>query len=120
MEPLAGDFRLREEWRAIKLQNKMQLSAYIQDRLGIAIDPESMFDVLVKRLHEYKRQHLQILHILTLFKRIQHDPDTEIVPRSFHLRRKSRARLPHGQAYHQAYPLRRRSHQCRPAGPRHG
>jgi len=83
LEPLAGDLELHREWRAIKLQNKMRLSAYIQDRLGIAVEPESMFDVLVKRLHEYKRQHLQILHILTLFKRIQHDPDAEIVPRVF-------------------------------------
>ena len=53
------------------------------DRLGIAIDPESMFDVLVKRLHEYKRQHLQVLHILTLYKRMQRDPQLEMVPRTF-------------------------------------
>jgi starch phosphorylase len=49
----------------------------------MATDPASMFDVLVKRLHEYKRQHLQILHILTLWKRIQHDPGAEVVPRTF-------------------------------------
>ena len=61
----------------------MNLSIYIQDRLGITIDPESIFDVLVKRLHEYKRQHLQVLHILTLYKRIQRDPDTEVMPRTF-------------------------------------
>ncbi len=83
LEPLAGDPGLRAEWRAIKHQNKMRLAAYIQDRLGIAVDPQSIFDVLVKRLHEYKRQHLQILHILTLFKRIQRDPDAEVVPRVF-------------------------------------
>ena len=83
LEPMAGDFSLHEEWREIKRQNKMRLAAYIQDRLGIAVDPQSIFDVLVKRLHEYKRQHLQILHILTLFKRIQRDPDAEVVPRVF-------------------------------------
>jgi starch phosphorylase len=83
LEPLAGDPAFRGEWRTIKHQNKVRLSAYIRDRLGIAVDPESMFDVLVKRLHEYKRQHLQILHILTLFKRIQRDPDAEVVPRVF-------------------------------------
>jgi starch phosphorylase len=83
LEPIADDPELREEWRAIKLQNKADLANYIQERLGITADPRSMFDVLVKRLHEYKRQHLQILHILTLYKRIQRDPDVEIVPRTF-------------------------------------
>ena len=83
LEPLADDPEFRAEWRAIKHQNKMRLSVYIQDRLGIAVDPESIFDVLVKRLHEYKRQHLQILHILTLYKRIQRDPDAEVMPRTF-------------------------------------
>jgi starch phosphorylase len=83
LEPMAGDFSLHEEWRAIKHHNKIRLAAYIQERLGIAVDPQAIFDVLVKRLHEYKRQHLQILHILTLFKRIQHDPDAEMVPRVF-------------------------------------
>ena len=83
LEPLAADREFHDEWRAIKLQNKARLSNYIQDRLSIAADPESMFDVLVKRLHEYKRQHLQILHILTLLKRIQHDPGAEVVPRTF-------------------------------------
>ncbi len=83
LEPLADDPDLQEEWRAIKRHNKLQLSAYIHDRLGLPTDPESIFDVLVKRLHEYKRQHLQILHILTLYKRIQRAPDIDIVPRTF-------------------------------------
>ena len=83
LEPLADDRELHQEWRTIKRNNKLQLSAYIHDRLGLITDPESIFDVLVKRLHEYKRQHLQILHILTLYKRIQRNPDIEIVPRTF-------------------------------------
>jgi len=83
LEPMVEDAELRTEWRAIRQHNKLQLAAYIHERLGIAIDPESMFDVLVKRLHEYKRQHLQILHILTLYKRIQHDPECVVVPRTF-------------------------------------
>jgi starch phosphorylase len=83
LEPLVDDQEFREEWSAIKHHNKLRLSSYIQDRLGIETDPESIFDVLVKRLHEYKRQHLQVLHILTLLKRIQHNPDLEVVPRTF-------------------------------------
>ncbi|HEY1498266.1 MAG TPA: glycogen/starch/alpha-glucan phosphorylase [Acidobacteriaceae bacterium] len=83
LEPMIDDPELRSEWRAIRQHNKLQLAAYIHERLGIAIDPESMFDVLVKRLHEYKRQHLQILHILTLYKRMQRDPEANVVPRTF-------------------------------------
>ena len=69
LEPMIADAEFCQEWRAIKRHNKVQLSAYIQDKLGLAVDPDSIFDVLVKRLHEYKRQHLQVLHILTLLKR---------------------------------------------------
>jgi starch phosphorylase len=83
LEPLVDDQEFRAEWRAIKRQNKLQLSTYIHDKLGITTDPESIFDVLVKRLHEYKRQHLLILYILTLYKRIQRDPDMEVTPRTF-------------------------------------
>jgi glycogen phosphorylase len=83
LEPLVEDEEFSLEWRAIKRDNKTQLSAYIYDRLGILTDPDSIFDVLVKRLHEYKRQHLQVLHILTLLKRIQRDPNAEITPRTF-------------------------------------
>jgi starch phosphorylase len=83
LEPLVDDQEFREEWSGIKHDNKQRLSKYISDRLAIQTDPESMFDVLAKRLHEYKRQHLQVLHILTLYKRIQRDPEAEIVPRTF-------------------------------------
>jgi starch phosphorylase len=83
LEPLVDDLEFRAEWRAIKRENKMQLASYIHDKLGIATDPESIFDVLVKRLHEYKRQHLLILYILTLYKRIQRDPDIDVTPRTF-------------------------------------
>jgi starch phosphorylase len=83
LEPLAEDAEFRREWRAIRRQNKLQLAAYMHERLGITTDPDSIFDVLVKRLHEYKRQHLQVLHILTLLKRLQREPDAELVPRTF-------------------------------------
>ncbi|MGB7134238.1 MAG: glycogen/starch/alpha-glucan phosphorylase, partial [Acidobacteriaceae bacterium] len=83
LEPLADDAEFRNEWREIKRHNKLQLAAYIHEKLGMAVDHDSMFDVLVKRLHEYKRQHLQLLHILTLLKRIQRDPRVQIAPRTF-------------------------------------
>jgi glycogen phosphorylase len=83
LEPIAADPELRSEWKAIKLQNKVRLASYIQERIGMAVDPSSMFDVLVKRIHEYKRQHLQVLHILSLYKRIQRDPSEEVAPRTF-------------------------------------
>jgi starch phosphorylase len=83
LESMVDDPELLDQWKDIKLHNKLDLSAYIREHLGTATDPTSMFDVLVKRLHEYKRQHLQILHILTLYKRIQHNPDADVVPRTF-------------------------------------
>jgi glycogen phosphorylase len=83
LESMIDDPELAQEWRAIKHHNKEQLAAYVHASLGITIDPDSMFDVLVKRLHEYKRQHLQVLHILTLYKRIQQDPEADIQPRTF-------------------------------------
>jgi starch phosphorylase len=83
LEPMANDTDLHGEWRLVKTLNKTQLSEFIHNRLGIVTDPSSMFDVLVKRLHEYKRQHLQVLHIVTLLKRIQRDPSADVVPRTF-------------------------------------
>jgi starch phosphorylase len=83
LESMMDDPELSQEWRAIKHHNKERLAAYIHSSLGIAVDPASMFDVLVKRLHEYKRQHLQVLHILTLYKRIQHNSDADIQPSTF-------------------------------------
>ena len=83
LEPLSEDAEFRREWRAIKRQNKVQLSDYIHERLGVATNPDSIFDVLVKRLHEYKRQHLQVLHVLTLLQRIRRDAKAQVVPRTF-------------------------------------
>jgi starch phosphorylase len=83
LESRIDDPELTREWREIKHHNKQHLAAYIHQRLGVTVDPDSMFDVMVKRLHEYKRQHLKVLHILTLYKRIQHDPNVAIAPRTF-------------------------------------
>jgi starch phosphorylase len=83
LEPMANDPELGEEWKTIKRHNKALLSSYILDQLNIETDPLSIFDVLVKRLHEYKRQHLKVLHILALYKRMQRAPEAKMVPRTF-------------------------------------
>ncbi len=83
LEPLTDNAEFAEEWRAIRRHNKARLAAWVHDNLGMAIDPETMFDIMVKRLHEYKRQHLKVLHVLTLYKRIQHDPNAAVQPRTF-------------------------------------
>ena len=67
----------------IKRLNKADLSEAIRNRTGIVVDPDSLFDIQVKRFHEYKRQHLNVLHILTLYDRIKQNPDLEIAPRTF-------------------------------------
>jgi starch phosphorylase len=82
LESFADDADFRAQWHEIKQNNKKDLAAFIHEQLGMAIDPESMFDVLVKRIHEYKRQHLQVLHVITLYNRIKRDPDLEFTPRT--------------------------------------
>jgi glycogen phosphorylase len=83
LEPLAGDAEFQQQWRDVKLANKRRLAALIAERTGITVAPESLFDVLVKRIHEYKRQHLQVLHILTLYLRLKRDPRADVPARTF-------------------------------------
>jgi len=83
LEPFAGDAAFREKFRTVKLENKRHLAKLIRDRTGIAVDPSSMFDIQVKRIHEYKRQHLNVLHIITLYLRIKDNPAMDMVPRTF-------------------------------------
>lgn len=83
LEPLAGDAAFRQEWRSVKLSNKQQLADYIRKNTGIELDPSWLFDVQVKRIHEYKRQHLNILHVITLYNRLKRDPKLAIAPRAF-------------------------------------
>ena len=83
IEKFAGDAGFREDWRNVKLENKRSLAKMILERVGIRVDPESMFDIQVKRLHEYKRQHLNVLHIVTLYNRLKRNPEMEVVPRTF-------------------------------------
>ncbi|MGA8705853.1 MAG: glycogen/starch/alpha-glucan phosphorylase [Steroidobacteraceae bacterium] len=83
LEPLIEDAGFREDWRAIKRANKTALAAIIRERTGVAVNPEAIFDVQVKRIHEYKRQHLNILHVIGLYRRLKTDPTLEIQPRVF-------------------------------------
>lgn len=78
----ADDAAFREEFRAIKQQNKQRLAAYIKQQTGIEVDPASMFDVQIKRIHEYKRQLLNVLHVVTLYNRIRSGQAKDITPRT--------------------------------------
>ena len=71
LEVFAGDAGFRAAWRDIKHDNKRQFAALVQGRTGVVIDPDSMFDVQVKRIHEYKRQHLNVLHVIAHYLRIK-------------------------------------------------
>jgi starch phosphorylase len=83
LEPLADDAAFRERWRAVKRANKERLAGAIRDQAGIVVDPAAMFDIQVKRIHEYKRQHLNVLHIVTLYQRLRRDPDLPVAARCF-------------------------------------
>ena len=79
----ADDELSRQEFMQIKYQNKLRLAAYIKEHNGVDVDPRSIFDVQVKRLHEYKRQLLNILHVMYLYNKIKAHPDMDFYPRTF-------------------------------------
>ncbi len=81
--PYADDAKARDEFMQIKYQNKLRLAKYIKEHNGIDVDPNSIFDVQVKRLHEYKRQLLNILHVMHLYERMKENPSMEFYPRTF-------------------------------------
>jgi len=83
LEPYATDPAFAEKWTAIKHANKVEFSKIVRQRTGLVVDPFSIFDVQVKRIHEYKRQHLNILHVIGLYNRIKQDPFYEMIPRTF-------------------------------------
>ncbi|MDE7435268.1 MAG: glycogen/starch/alpha-glucan phosphorylase [Lachnospiraceae bacterium] len=83
MEYYADDEKAQQEFLNIKYQNKLRLAEYIQKHNGIEVNPRSIFDVQVKRLHEYKRQLLNILHVMYLYNMLKEHPDMEFIPRTF-------------------------------------
>jgi starch phosphorylase len=82
LEPFADDAGFQQKWRTVKAENKVALAALIKERTGVIVDPGSLFDIQVKRLHEYKRQHLNVLHVITLYNRLKRHAVTNPVPRT--------------------------------------
>ncbi len=80
--PLSEDKKFSTEFAKIKLENKKKLAKYIKAKRGIDVDPTSMFDIQIKRIHEYKRQLLAALHVITLYNRLKENPDLDIAPRT--------------------------------------
>lgn len=77
------DEKCQQEFMNIKYQNKLRLAEYIKEHNGIEVDPRSIFDIQVKRLHEYKRQLMNILHVMYLYNQLKDNPNMDIVPRTF-------------------------------------
>jgi starch phosphorylase len=80
---LVDDPKYQQEFMNIKYQNKLRLAQYIKENNGIDVDPNSIFDVQIKRLHEYKRQLLNILHVMHLYNELKENPDMDMYPRTF-------------------------------------
>ncbi len=83
LEANIEDPEFRKQWHRIKQDRKQELAVYIQNQYGLTVDPTSLFDIQAKRIHEYKRQHLNALHIVTLYNRIKANPNIDITPRTF-------------------------------------
>ncbi len=83
LEPHADDSAFQARWRGIKRLSKERLAENMFHCCGIRLDPDSMFDIQVKRIHEYKRQHLNVLHIVSLYQRLKESPSLDFAPRSF-------------------------------------
>ena len=82
LEPLAEDAHFRKQWRDVKRLNKHQFSSFVRESTGIGIDPDALLDVQVKRIHEYKRQHLNILSVINLYLKLKANPNVNVVPRT--------------------------------------
>ncbi|VDR24132.1 Maltodextrin phosphorylase [Raoultella terrigena] len=89
--------------RQAKLENKQRLANYIGQQLNVVVNPKALFDVQIKRIHEYKRQLMNVLHVIARYNRIKADPDAEWGAAGQYLRRESRFGLLHGQAYYSSH-----------------
>lgn len=83
LEPFVEDAGFRAEWRAVKRSAKQDLAELISTRAGVTVDPDSLFDIHAKRFHEYKRQHLNVLHIITRYLWLKDNPAMQMTPRTF-------------------------------------
>ncbi len=83
LESHVDDPAFKEQWRRIRRSSKEALARRIRSRTGVVVDPDALFDIHVKRIHEYKRQHLNALHIITLYQRLRRNPQLDIAPRCF-------------------------------------
>src|SRR6201996_8863498 len=83
LERFVEDAAFRQQWRDVKRNNKARLARYVKQETGIDLNPNWLFDVQVKRIHEYKRQHLNVLHIVALYHRLKQNPGLSIPPRAF-------------------------------------
>lgn len=110
------DPKLQEEFFEVKLERKKILAAYVKEHLGIDVDVNTIFDCQSKRLHAYKRQLMNIFHIMYLYLRMKQDPNYRITPTTYFFSAKAAPRLRTGQGDHQADRKGRQPHQRRSAG----
>jgi starch phosphorylase len=82
LEAAAGEEEFLSQWAGVKRSNKERLARVIMSAAGVAVDPSTLFDIQVKRIHEYKRQHLNVLHVITQYFRLKSDPGMEFTPRT--------------------------------------
>ena len=83
LEPYAEDAGFGQRWQAVKRRAKLSLAEHIGNTTGVRVDPDSLFDIQAKRIHEYKRQHLNLLHIVARYLRLKHRPGADFTPRTF-------------------------------------
>jgi starch phosphorylase len=82
LEPFAEDLEFLLTWQKVKRENKKNFATILKERTGVDVDPDSLFDIQVKRLHEYKRQHLNVLHVITLYNRLKKNRNLDVPPRT--------------------------------------